>query len=104
MSDPFASSYTFPCSETIIFVSSSEFFSINSLNLNITLALCNGGLLDQFSKAFFALSTASLTSLVVANLTSAVCSPVAGLKTLPALFDSPENFFPLTKCCIVFMM
>ena len=37
--DPFASSYTFPCSVTINLVSSSEFFSINSLNLNIILAL-----------------------------------------------------------------
>ena len=37
--DPLASSYTLPCSATIILVSSSEFFSINSLNLNITLAL-----------------------------------------------------------------
>ena len=39
INEPFASSYTFPCSETIILVNSSEFFSINSLNLNIILAL-----------------------------------------------------------------
>ena len=39
VNEPFASSYTFPCSATIIFVNSSEFFSINSLNLNIILAL-----------------------------------------------------------------
>ena len=52
--DPLASSKTFPCSETIIFVSSSEFFSINSLNLNIIRALCNGGLADQETNAFFA--------------------------------------------------
>ena len=47
-----------PCSETISFVSSSEFFSINSLNLNITLALCNDGFIDHSSNAFFAISTA----------------------------------------------
>jgi hypothetical protein len=29
---------------------------------------------------------------------------VAGLKTLPTLLDSPENLFPFTKCCIVFMV
>ena len=39
VNEPLASSKTFPCSATIIFVSSSEFFSINSLNLNIILAL-----------------------------------------------------------------
>ena len=42
-------------------------------------------------------SVGTLTSLAVANLTSALCSPVAGLKTLLTLLDSPENFFPLTK-------
>ena len=39
VTSPFASSNTFPCSETIILVNSSKFFSISSLNLNITLAL-----------------------------------------------------------------
>ena len=61
INDPLASSYTFPCSETIIFVSSSEFFSISSLNLNITLALWRGGVFDHDSKAFNAFSTAVLT-------------------------------------------
>ena len=49
---------TFPCSDTISFVNSSEFFSINSLNLNIILALCRGGFADQVSNAFLAASTA----------------------------------------------
>jgi len=57
-----ASSYTFPCSKTISLVSSSEFFSINSLNLNIILALWAGGFLDQSIKAFLAFSTARSTS------------------------------------------
>ena len=39
INEPFASSYTLPCSETIILVNSSEFFSINSLNLNTIFAL-----------------------------------------------------------------
>ncbi len=39
VNEPLASSYTFPCSKTISLVISSEFVSINSLNLNITLAL-----------------------------------------------------------------
>jgi len=40
-------------------------------------------LFDQESNAFFAFATTSLTSFVVANLTSDSCSPVAGLKILP---------------------
>ena len=47
-------------------------------------------------KAFEALKTASLTSLVEANLTSALCSPVAGLKTFPLLFDEPGKILPFT--------
>ena len=38
---------------------------------------------DQGKKAFFAILTASFTSFVIASLTSALCSPVAGLKILP---------------------
>ena len=82
----------------MIFVSSSEFFSISSLNLNIILALWSGGLLDQDSKAFCAFDTASDTSFVEANFTSALCSPVAGLNTLLVLLESPEKFLPPTKC------
>ena len=33
-----------------------------------------------------------------------LCSPVAGLNTLPVLFESPLNDLPPTKCSIVFMM
>ena len=103
VSDPLASSKTFPCSATIIFVNSSEFFSINSLNLNITLALCKEGFIDQSPKAFFAISTALSKSDFEANITSACCSPVAGLKTLPFFFDEPGIIFPSTKCSIIFM-
>ena len=47
---------------------------------------------------------AKFTSLVEAIFTSALCSPVAGLNTLPVLFESPLNDLPSTKCSIVFMM
>ena len=47
VNEPLASSYTFPCSETISLVNESEFFSINSLNLNSILALDIGGVLDH---------------------------------------------------------
>ena len=101
--DPLASSKTFPCSDTISFVNSSEFFSINSLNLNIILALCKGGFADQVSNAFLAASTAWSKSDLLASLTSDSCSPVAGLNTFPFLSDEPGIIFPLTKCSINFM-
>ena len=47
---------------------------------------------------------ASFTSSVEASFTSELCSPVAGLNTLPVLFDFPLNGLPSTKCSIVFMM
>ena len=67
----------------MILVNSSEFFSINSLNLNKTLALDKGGLLDQISNAYFAEITALFKSSLLARLTSALISPVAGLNTFP---------------------
>jgi len=82
-----------PCSETIIFVSSSEFFSIKSLNLNKILALCNGGTCDHFINALLAISTASSTSFFVAKFTFAETSPVAGLNTSEVLFEVPEKIF-----------
>ena len=83
---------------------SSEFFSINSLNLNSTLALCAGGFLDQSVNAFFAFSTAKFISDLVAKFTSAVCSPVAGLKTLDVFFEEPLVIFPFIKCSIKKML
>ena len=79
------------------------FFSINSLNLNITLALCRAGFSDQASKALFAIETASSKSEVFARITSDCCSPVAGLKTFPFLLEEPAINLPPTKCCIKFM-
>ena len=84
-------------------VISSEFFSINSLNLKITLALCAGGFLDQSVKAFFAFSTATSTSFLEAKLTSAVCSPVAGLNTLDVYLEDPLVILPSIKCSIKFI-
>ena len=101
--EPLASSKTLPCSETINFVNSSEFFSINSLNLNIILALCRAGFRDQVSNAFFATSTALSKSDLEASLTSDSCSPVAGLKTFPFLSEDPGIILPFTKCSIKFM-
>ena len=75
-------------------VNSSEFFSTNSLNLKIILALCKGGVLDQLSNAFFAFSTAKSKSALEPSLTSDSCLPVAGLKILPFLSDEPEKDFP----------
>jgi hypothetical protein len=54
-------------------------------------------LFDQDSKAIFALAIASLTSLVLANLTSALCSPVAGLNTFPTFFELPVKGFNLLQ-------
>ena len=62
-----------PCSETMSLIISSEFFSINSLNLNNTRALWTGGFLDQSINAFLAFSTAKSTSDLEAKLTSEVC-------------------------------
>jgi len=78
-------------------VSSSEFFSISSLNLKRTLALTTGGLLDQSLNAFLAFSTARFTSAFEAKLTLEVSSPVAGLYTFPVLFEDPSKILPSTK-------
>ena len=74
-----------------------------SLNLNTILALCAGGFLDQSPNAFFAFSTAKSTSALEAKLTSADCSPVAGLKTFDFFFEDPLLIFPSIKCSIEFI-
>ena len=80
------------------FVISSKFFSISSLNLNITRALFTGGILDQLINASLAFRTATSTSAFEARFTSDVCSPVAGLNTFEVLLEEPLNNLPFTKC------
>ena len=74
-------------------MSSSEFFSISSLNLKITRALWRGGFNDHSSNAFFAIITDWSKSDLDASLTSFTCSPVAGLNTFPFLSEVPEIIF-----------
>ena len=57
----------------------------------------------EISKKAFESSTVLLRSSLLPNITSDSCSPVAGLKTFPFLFELPLYDLPFTKCCIKLM-
>ena len=65
--------------------SSSMFFIKRSLYFDKILALVIGVVFDHFKYALAELSMAISTVLLLANSTSAICSPIAGLKILPNL-------------------
>ena len=83
--DPFASGIVFPCCSETITARSSIFFINKSLYLDKILALLIGVVFDHFKKALAELSIANSTVALLANSTSAICSPIAGLKILPNL-------------------
>ena len=68
-----------------------------SLYFEKILALVIGVVFDHLAKACNEFSTAIFTISLLANSTSAICSPVAGLNTLPFLEFLFEYNLPLIK-------
>ena len=78
---PAASWEILPCSSPIKRQISSAFFSNNSLNLNITRARFNGGVLRHSGNAALAAATASSMLFAPPKATCLLISPVDGLNT-----------------------
>ena len=79
--DPFASGIVFPCSCETAFAKFSWFLISKSLYLDKILDLAIGVVLDHVTWAFTELFIANFVVSISASSTSAICSPVAGLKT-----------------------
>ena len=88
--EPFASGIVLPCCSETITAKSSIFFINKSLYFARILDLFMGVVFDHVIKAFFELSIAISTVSLLANSTSAICSPIAGLKIGPFLDSLSE--------------
>ena len=79
---PSASAWVLPCSLEMARAMSAACLSSSSLNLNMKRARFSGGVRPQAGAASFAACDGAVpTSAALERPSSAVCSPVAGLKT-----------------------
>ena len=87
----------FPCSLETITAISSIFLTNKSLYFDKILDLFIGVVFDHFIKALAELSIAISTVALLANSTSAICSPIAGLRIGPVLDSLSLYIFPSIK-------